>query len=70
MNVNTFLREVTDSAVFRFADFTTIGLESATDTFHQRGLACAVVSGKGDTLLRHDGEGEVFEDDAGAKFDA
>ena len=68
--MDTFLGEVSYFTIFRFADFTTIGFERTTDAFHQGGLARAVMTCKGDTLLRHDGEGEVFEDDSGAKFDA
>ena len=68
--MDAFLWEVAYLAVFGFADFTTIGFQCTTDAFHQGGLARAVMTSKGDTLLGHDGEGEVFEDDSGAELDA
>jgi len=67
--MDAFLREVTDAVVLGLVDFASVGQEDAPDALHEGGLAGTIVSGKGDALLIADGKGEVFEDDAGTKFD-
>jgi hypothetical protein len=67
--MDAFLREVTDAVVLGLINFASVGQEDAPDTLHESGFSGTIVSGKGDALLIADGKGEVFEDDAGAKFD-
>ena len=69
-DMDPFLGEVADAVVLGLVDFSAIWLKGPTDALHEGGLARAIVAGEGDALLVSDGEGEVLENDAGAKFDA
>ena len=70
LDVDAFLGEVADAVVLGLVDFSAIGKKGTADALHESGLACAIVTGEGDALLVSDGEGEVFENDTRAKFDA
>jgi len=69
-DVDAFLWEVADAVVLWFVNFSGVLLEDTADAFHEGGLASTIVASEGDALLVSDGEGEVFENDAGSKFNA
>ena len=67
--MDTFLGEVADVTVFGFGDFSAGGFDDICYAFHEGRFTGTIVSSEGDALLRHDGEGEVLEENAWAEFD-
>ena len=70
LDVDPFLREVADAVVLGLVDFAAVGEQGAADALHEGGLAGAVVAGKGNAFRVPNGEGQIFEDDTGSKFNA
>jgi len=68
--VDAFLGEVADAVVLGLVDFAAVREEDAPDTFHEGGLAGAVMAGEGNAFLIPDGKGEIFKNNAGSEFHA
>lgn len=69
VDVNAFLGEIADVAVFGFDELSSVGFENPGDTLHQGGFSSSIVSGESNAFLGMHGEGEIFEDHSRAEFD-
>ena len=67
--LDSFLRQVADSCLFRLDDAPGIGIFDLGDDLHQGRLACSVGTGKRPALFRANGEGEILKKGSGAVFD-